>query len=201
MARKTQIVANPGLHPPLGIPGSGASCANAGRSSETGLTACEEARVTHRAIRKGWIKPREYGGWPLNLSRRALAEKLDTTGELNAIEEVLLTTLKDLHSAQGNVRQMAVRSVVAMHAQNLAVDHHDERMDFHERSLEARTGRRNDNNVPAEGGMTIFIPHNYRGDPPPNTVGLVIEGTEVPGTPGGGGHVFDDELPPEDGGP
>jgi hypothetical protein len=187
--------AQPGLITPDSVQGSG------GRSSESGLTPVGEAKLMSRAVRRGWIKPTEWGEWPVHQTLEHF-EQQKQQRPLTGMERAIHATMKDLDSSNARVRGLAVGSLMKLVDQNISLKKHEERMDFQERVLEARTGELTENNsLPDCGGVRISIPHNFRDALPPGTICVEIDNREFPKYRPDGTIDYGDELPPEDGGP
>lgn len=146
--------------------------------AEDGLRHVESSKLEARAVREGWVGK---GNWNLDMKPADFAELLKTPkSELSIRESILLGVLNGANSPDPRIQQIAVRSGVTMHGQNLSNNHHADRMDYHERQAEARGGLRGGVNVEVGGGgsVQIFIPHNFR-DPIPGTLGPVAIPGEI----------------------
>lgn len=163
-----------------------------------GFTPLDDAKLRHRAVRNNWIvrdKP-----WPLNAKLRDFEqfERDDEQGQLDVVDSITKAVLEDVTGSDAKVRQNSARTGVLMRGQNLGDIHHGERMDYHERSLQARVpGMRvgvgvtmggqgiaggGGGNAAAQAGeqtahvgVAIFLPHNFR-DEMPN----LIDGDTLP---------------------
>jgi hypothetical protein len=131
-----------------------------GDRTEAGLKPLEEAKMRLRAIRAGWIKPDEER-WPLDATAADLVElqKAHPAKQLGAADSAMLAVLADLTCEDPKVRETAVRSIVAMRSQQIAMrgqeladGHHKDRMEYHRQAMAAKTGYR-----PGGGGTTINI--------------------------------------------
>jgi hypothetical protein len=168
--------------------GSG-GCSNRG---EDGLCRIEAAKLVERAVREKWAK----GPWPLHLKPSELEAERQIQGEWTIQQYVADAVLRGVQSGNLKAEQIAARTGVTMHGQNLSADQHRDRMDYHERALEQRTGSSHGTgnvnfNVGEDcaGRVQIYLPHNFRDPPPPDAIiggpgvfgaspGLVIDATE-----------------------
>jgi hypothetical protein len=152
-----------------GARGSGAEY---DRRNASGRSVIQDARLMNRAIREQWIG---NGPWPLDATAAQFSETREKR-DLTLMEQTAAAVIHDLDSHDPRIRQIAVRSAVAMRGQNLADLHHLERMEYHERALSARLGlpgsiTQVNVNMPGKDsgdnpGTEVYLPHNSR-DPLP----------------------------------
>jgi len=83
--------------------------------AESGLTETRDARLTARAIEKGWIRSDR---WATHAPKSQLVEEIRQRGDMTACEQAMLTTLKLMGSSDQRANGIGVRCLVAMEKQN-----------------------------------------------------------------------------------
>lgn len=87
--------------------------------TESGRTILQDQRLTMSAIRQGWIKGTR---WPTEATVDDFQGTLSTR-KLTVKERATLTALRGFDSVDERIQQIAVKSAVAMEAQNQADEH------------------------------------------------------------------------------
>lgn len=90
------------------------------RVEASGLSATRDARLTGLAIRRGWTGAKR---WDTDSTIEDIQRLAAEGGTLTAKQKALLAVHRDLMSAEERARQIAVRNLVSMEAQNQADDH------------------------------------------------------------------------------
>lgn len=110
---------NSSLPPQDGVGGSGGP---RNKRADSGLTDIREARLNDMAVRRGWIKPQR---WPTRETTEEFQERV-ASGGASLIDKAILSTHKLLMNGDDRAKGIAIRSVIAMEAQNQSDEHREE---------------------------------------------------------------------------
>lgn len=113
--------------------------------TESGRTELQDSRMVQMAIRRGWLKGQR---WPTDATPQDI-EAVRGQRDLTIRERAALAVMRDLSGSDARIRQIAVKSVIAMEAQN----QEDEKPG-------GRGGVNVDVNVVA--GVQLYLPDNGR---------------------------------------
>lgn len=87
--------------------------------TESGRTELQDSRLTAMAIRRGWLKGQR---WATDATVTDLM-KVQQERDLTLRERTVLAVMTDIAGKDPRVRQIAVKSAVAMESQNQADEH------------------------------------------------------------------------------
>lgn len=117
--------------------------------TESGLTEIRERRMEEMAIRRGWIKGQR---WPTDATQQEIKE-IEKERDLTLREKATKAVMTGLDSRDARIRQIAVKTVVAMEKQN-QIDELPEKDAAP--SVNVNVG------VQTEGPVQIYLPDNGR---------------------------------------
>lgn len=105
----------------MGVGGNNGPRGTESPIADSGITEIRDARLTDMAIRRGWIKQR----WPTRETTEEFQQRV-ASGGASLIDKAILSTHKLLMDGDPRAKGIAIRSVIAMEAQNQSDEHREE---------------------------------------------------------------------------